>query len=49
MDENIKQTRILSEEIKKGQEVINRNIWEIYKEIEKFDMKKISRKIWYKK
>ena len=40
MDENIKQTRILSEEIKKGQEVINRNIWEIYKEIEKFAMKK---------
>ena len=27
MDENIKQTRILSEEIKKGQEVINRYIW----------------------
>ena len=44
MDENIKQTRILSEEIKKGQEVINRNIWEIYKEIEKFDMEKYQEK-----
>ena len=38
------QTRILSEEIKKGQEVINRNIWEIYKEIEKFDMEKYQEK-----
>ena len=44
MDEKIKQTRILSEEIKKGQEVINRNIWEIYKEIEKFDMEKYQEK-----
>ena len=39
-DENIKQTRILSEEIKKGQEVINKNLWAIYEEIEKFDMKR---------
>lgn len=35
LDENVKQMRIITKEIKKGQEILNNNLWTIFKEIKK--------------
>lgn len=39
MNENVKKKHLaLAEKIEKGQEIINKNLWIIYGEIEKFDL-----------